>query len=290
MNKQARKLLVVAVVTSGCAVKVTEPPHVPALDYVSQLRQAHAVQPQVRDDSYPRARFADGMVDEEMPQVSQAPAYDSEPRARDYAAQEGLPRYRSALALGNPGAGASLFQEGRATNDLFHDHRAFQVMDLVTITVAENTEGSKAADTKLDSTSTVQAAISKFFGLEQDAAKKNPGFDPTALLNASASKEFEGTGQTTRRGRLKGTISAMVAEVLPSGILRVAGEKIISVNGEEQVMILSGLVRPRDVTSDNQIDSSKIANIRIDYFGKGDIGDMQRPGWLGRVLHKVWPF
>jgi len=284
--RQARKLSIVvaAAVTSGCAVQVAEQPHIPALDYVSQLRQAHNVQPQVKNDTYPRARYADGMIDQEILQVQEIPG-----EAREKP-QGGYPRYRSALALGNPGAGASLFQEGRGTNDLFHDHRAFQVMDLVTIVVTENTEGSKEADTKLDSSSTVQAAISKFFGLEQDASTKNPGLDPTALLNASASKEFEGTGETSRKGKLKGTISAMVAEVLPTGILRVAGEKIISVNGEEQVMILSGLVRPRDVTSDNQVDSSKIANMRIDYFGKGDIGDMQRPGWLGRILHKVWPF
>ena len=82
----------------------------------------------------------------------------------------------------------------------------------------------------------------------------------------------------------------MVAEVLPSGILRVEGEKIISVNNEEQVMVLSGLVRPRDISSDNEVLSSKIAQMRVDYYGKGTVGEAQYGGWLGRILRILWPF
>ena len=82
----------------------------------------------------------------------------------------------------------------------------------------------------------------------------------------------------------------MVAEVLPSGILRIEGTKIISVNNEEQIMVLTGLIRPRDITSDNEVDSTRVANMRIDYYGRGDIGDAQRQGWLGQLVRKVWPF
>ena len=82
----------------------------------------------------------------------------------------------------------------------------------------------------------------------------------------------------------------MVAEVLPSGILRIEGQKIISVNSEEQVMVISGLVRPRDINSANEVDSSKIANMRIDYYGKGIVGEAQVGGWLGRLMRLIWPF
>jgi flagellar L-ring protein precursor FlgH len=85
-------------------------------------------------------------------------------------------------------------------------------------------------------------------------------------------------------------MSAVVAEVLPSGLLRIEGEKIISVNNEEQVMVISGLVRPRDITSDNEVLSTKIAQMRIDYYGKGTVGEAQYGGWLGRVLRIIWPF
>lgn len=82
----------------------------------------------------------------------------------------------------------------------------------------------------------------------------------------------------------------MVQEVLPSGILRIQGEKIISVNDEEQIMVMSGLVRPRDVNSRNEVDSGKIANMRIDYYGKGTIGVIQSPGWLMKIVMNIWPF
>ena len=82
----------------------------------------------------------------------------------------------------------------------------------------------------------------------------------------------------------------MVVEVLPGGILRVEGEKIISVNQEEQVMVISGLIRPRDINSKNEIDSSKVANVRIDYYGRGIVGEAQKGGWLGRIVREVWPF
>jgi flagellar L-ring protein precursor FlgH len=68
------------------------------------------------------------------------------------------------------------------------------------------------------------------------------------------------------------------------------GEKIISVNNEEQVMVISGLVRQRDVSSDNEVLSSKIAQMRIDYYGKGVVGAAQYGGWLSRLMRFVWPF
>jgi flagellar L-ring protein precursor FlgH len=82
----------------------------------------------------------------------------------------------------------------------------------------------------------------------------------------------------------------VVAEVLPSGLLRIEGEKIIAVNNEEQIMVISGLVRQRDISSDNEVNASKIAQIRIDYYGNGTVGEAQYGGWLARALRIVWPF
>ncbi len=85
-------------------------------------------------------------------------------------------------------------------------------------------------------------------------------------------------------------ISAMVMEVLPTGLLRVEGEKIVSVNAEEQIIKISGIVRPKDVNSYNEIDSSKLGNMRVDYYGQGVLQDVQEPGWGTRFLTKLWPF
>jgi flagellar L-ring protein precursor FlgH len=204
-----------------------------------------------------------------------------------YGAPQINPRdYNGPLSLGDPGQTSSLWRESSTRQDFFRDVRAWQPMDLITVRILERTEGRKEADTETKSQSTVSAAIDNLFGLEDHL----PGSDPTTTLGANTQNDFKGEGETTRRDSLTGSLSAMVAEVLPSGILRIEGTKIISVNNEEQIMVLTGLVRPRDITSDNEVDSTRVANMRIDYYGRGDIGDAQRQGWLGQIIRKVWPF
>ncbi len=202
--------------------------------------------------------------------------------------------YAGPLSYGEPGVSSSLWKESRAGNDLWRDFRAWQPMDLITITVSESSEGKKAADTEIKQKSTIELAIEKLFGLENRAKAANDGadsgLDPTALINASSQNDFKGEGKTNRKDTLKAKISAMVAEVLPSGILRIEGQKIIAVNSEEQIMVISGLVRPRDINSENDVASSKIANMRIDYFGKGTVDEAQHGGWASRLIRTLWPF
>ncbi len=210
-----------------------------------------------------------------------------------------LREYRGPLNLGDPGVSASLWKESRGGNNLFRDYRASQPMDLITIVVNENLTGKKEGTTTVTQESSFSAAIRNFFGLENrdqftDSADPtqtdSSGADLSNLVKASLSSEFTGDGETERKGTLRGRISAMVAEVLPSGVMRIEGEKIISLNSEEEVMVISGLVRPEDVSSNNEVQSSQLANVRIDYYGNGTIGDAQRGGWMGRVLRRWWPF
>ncbi len=198
--------------------------------------------------------------------------------------------YNGPLSLGDPGVSASLWNESRSGNDLFRDDRAWQPMDLITIVVSESAEGSKEADTEVKESSSISAAIEKFLGIEENITNLSNDADLSSLIKAEASNDFKGEGETTRKDTLKARISAMVAEVLPTGIIRIEGERIISVNNEEQVMVISGLVRPRDINSANEVDSSKIANMRIDYYGRGTVGEAQDAGWLGRFVRRVWPF
>lgn len=209
-----------------------------------------------------------------------------------------LQDYRGPLNLGDPGVSASLWKESRGGNNLFRDYRASQPMDLITIIVNESLTGKKEGTTTVTQESSFSAAIRNLFGLEnsdrvRDSADatdtRTGGADLSNLARASLSSEFEGDGETERKGTLRGRISAMVAEVLPSGVMRIEGEKIISLNSEEEIMVISGLVRPEDVNSNNEVDSSKLANVRIDYYGNGTIGDAQRGGWLGRMLRRWWP-
>lgn len=201
--------------------------------------------------------------------------------------------YRSPLEFGDPGATASLWRENRGIS-LMRDIRAFAPMDLISILIIEDTEARSQADTKLSKNSSFEAAITSLLGLDSKIEDSNNSTtSPLSLDNAigtETTSEFNGKGETNRRGRLRGTVSAMVAEVLPSGILRIEGQKIISTNGEEEVMTISGLVRPEDVNTMNEIDSRKIANMRIDYSGRGTVGRQQSPGWAIALLDAIWPF
>jgi flagellar L-ring protein FlgH len=204
--------------------------------------------------------------------------------------QPNIRDYSGPLALGDPGISSSLWQESKRDNVLFRDERAWQPLDLVTIIISESSEGKKEADTEVKHKSSVVAAIEFLLGLEKSIPEKNPDVDPANLINAQTTNDFKGEGETTRKGTLKAKISAMVAEVLPGQILRIEGEKIISVNEEEQVLVISGLVRPRDINSNNEVDSSKLANLRIDYYGKGTVGEAQFGGWFSRLVRILWPF
>ncbi len=198
--------------------------------------------------------------------------------------------YASSLPLGDPGATASLWRESRASNEVFRDFRAWQPMDLVTIVVTEQSLGQQLANTEVKAKSEYLAAIENFFGLEKQTANWTNPPDLTSLIQAQTRNDFRGEGRTLRQAQLNARVSAVVAEVLPSGLLRIEGEKIIAVNNEEQVLVISGLVRQRDINSNNEVNASQIAQVRIDYYGKGTVGEAQYGGWLSRLLRILWPF
>ena len=303
----------------GCAPTIPGGPAViPSLQYARQIRGDHpadmqarsaqGAQPAIRnaaDVRDPRARMrlvSDDIASEGglLPPQGEAASEHATPqlgsddvRVENFQ-NENVPirDYNGPLSLGDPGVSASLWRESRGGNDLYHDHRAYQAMDLITIVVSEKSSGSKQADTEVKSKSSVTASLAALFGLEDNIQKSNPNINiPEGnAIEASAENNYKGEGDTSRKGSLTARISAMVVEVLPSGVLRIEGEKIIAVNSEEQVMVLSGLVRPRDVNSNNEVDSSQIANMRIDYYGRGVIGEAQHGGWGSRLLRTIWPF
>jgi len=185
---------------------------------------------------------------------------------------------------------ASLWDDNRSGSILFSDLKARRVNDVVTINIVEQASSKGDATTKLQKSSTLGAGLDSFFGLENRAARSNPDMNMSSLLGARTKNDFDGKGETERTGKLIATMSAIVTEVLPNGNLRIEGRRLVKINNEEQVMILSGIVRPRDVATDNTILSSQIADARIIYSGVGDVSDKQRPGWFNRGVDKAWPF
>jgi flagellar L-ring protein FlgH len=170
------------------------------------------------------------------------------------------------------------------------DVKARRVGDIVTVIIKEQAKASKQATTDTSRDSSISAGISSFFGLEQSVAEKNSNLNPASLIEASSGNQFSGTGKTTRSEDLVATLTTQVVQVYPNGNLKIRGGKSVTVNNENQIIYLTGIVRPYDVTASNTVDSGNILNAQISYTGKGAISDKQKPGWLMRIFDNTWPF
>ncbi|MBX9658775.1 MAG: flagellar basal body L-ring protein FlgH [Nitrospiraceae bacterium] len=195
-------------------------------------------------------------------------------------------------ALAPPKTLGSLWQEDNGRAYLYEDMRAMRVGDILTVKIVEKHRGSKSADTSAQRDSTLSNSLAGtgvgYIGIPGirlgDEARRGLGVD------ASASNKFSGKGATNREGTLTGTISVIVVEVLPNGDLRVEGRREVTVNSEKQMMTIAGIVRRVDVDTKNTVLSSAIADAKIEYAGLGVLDDVQRPGWLVRILDWVYPF
>jgi flagellar L-ring protein FlgH len=194
----------------------------------------------------------------------------------------------------------SLFTTASGMNGLFQDTKARRAGDIVTVKIEESSKASNKANTKTARDSSLTAGIEAAMGLEtwwQDKVLRWLGSDMpkinpfgAASVKGGMKSDFEGDGSTTRSGDLTAYITCRVTDVMPNGNLRIVGTREVMVNHENQVIILSGSIRPRDIGSDNIIRSIFVSDAKIAYSGSGVIDDRQRPGWLANFLDTVWPF
>lgn len=192
----------------------------------------------------------------------------------------------------NPG---SLYSEA-SSNYLFDDNRARKVGDIVLVKIVETSKAKHKADTTADRQSTNTFTVGAAFGRKTVSPflvgggplSGSVGVDP--MLSTSTISEHEATGETKRENYITATMGARIMQVLPNGVMQVQGAREIKVNDETQYMVVTGLIRQRDIDSDNSILSTQMADSRIDYYGKGVLADKQKSGWLTRLLDVVWPF
>jgi flagellar L-ring protein precursor FlgH len=160
------------------------------------------------------------------------------------------------------------------TVSLTSDARAFRVGDVVTVILQETTQASKKAGTSFSKDSSVSvdplAALGKTF--------------PKTAIAANAGRSFTGDATSTQQNALSGAVTVIVQEVMPNGLLRVAGEKRLQLNQGEEFLRLKGYLRAADIDSDNQVSSLRVANARIAYSGQGTLADANTPGWLIRFF------
>ncbi|PIE37189.1 MAG: flagellar basal body L-ring protein FlgH [Gammaproteobacteria bacterium] len=176
---------------------------------------------------------------------------------------------------GNPG-----------TMALFEDMRAHQVGDILTVILSESTNASKSADTSLGRkgktsiTNPTLAGQTRIIGTDS-----NLGFE----LNSAS--DFTGESASAQNNTMQGTIAVTVGKVLPNGNLYVQGEKWIKINQGNEYIRLRGILRPVDISTNNTVLSTQIADARISYSGTGSTADVNMAGWLSRFfMSPLWPF
>ena len=200
------------------------------------------------------------------------------PKKRDFETGEYADSHRA--------RGASLFVSG--SRGLFEDDRASRVGDVVIIQLDENDTATHDATTNMSKKSSMSLGLSG--GLIDALQKVMPAVALTKLLGIDAASDFAGAGSVKRGGKLQGSVPVRVRKVLPNDDLYVEGTKVVMVGNEEHHLYISGIVRPVDVKADGTVPSSRVADAEIEYTGRGDISDYQRPGWLTRYINKASPF
>lgn len=184
----------------------------------------------------------------------------------------------------------SLWVERGSLSEMFMNPKARQIGDIVTIRIVESSKATNNATTKTGRTTSMSAGLDNFFNLEQQYPSTKKFFNPFSPVAGNFDSQFDGSGTTARSGALTALISARIVQVLPNGNFVIEGNREVRVNNENQIITLSGIVRPRDISSDNVVQSTYIADARIGYSGSGILNDRQKPGWLMRILDSVWPF
>ena len=205
------------------------------------------------------------------------------PRHRVYKAGD----YAQQSSAGKPAEG-SLFTEARA--GYLEDTRAHRVGDAVVVRINESADASGTSSTHLKKEGDGATGVSAMLGILPALQKAYPQMDTNKLVEFATKSGFLGEGDTARKGQLSGQIAVRVAREMPNGDLYLEGTKVVLINNEEYHLYVSGLVRPTDISPDNSVASSRIADAQVEFTGRGDMADVQRKGWFARALESLNPF
>ena len=162
---------------------------------------------------------------------------------------------------------------------MYADRLARKVGDVITIEIVENASAQSSARTSTKSENKAQLDGGGTGALD---------FIPLFKLDGKQKNEQKGDGTTSRQGALRTTLSAKIIEVFPNGNLKIEGKKTININGEKQLTVLTGIVRPEDVTPENTVPSYLIADAKISFYGKGMLQDAQEPGVFARIFNWIF--
>jgi flagellar L-ring protein FlgH len=170
--------------------------------------------------------------------------------------------------------------------ELFNDPRAHRIGDILTINLVEAMQASKKSETTTSKTDKVNVGAPEILGHSLSVAG---GAAANSALNSANS--FDGAGSSTQSNQLTGEFTVTVSQRLSNGNLIVRGEKWLTINQGQELIRLSGIVRPEDIAQDNSVDSTRVADARITYTGRGTIDQANTQGWLAKFFNSKWmPF
>ena len=218
-------------------------------------------------------------------------------KAPDFTPLEGTPQhhavYSRALPLSTegdgPGKASSLWSAD--TGSLFGDRRAAQRGDILTVVIEINDRAEFTNQSDRSRTGAQTMGVPSLFGIPQRLDARLPeGATMADAVDTNSSSTFKGDGSTARQERLTLRVAATVVEELPNGVLRIEGQQEVRVNFELRELIVTGYVRPTDISRQNEISYDRIAGARIAYGGRGQITDVQQPRWGQQVTDTILPF
>lgn len=173
----------------------------------------------------------------------------------------------------------------------FKDQRASRVGDILTVLISIQDEAKIKNETSRSRTNGADASVSSFLGYETSMSRILPeAINPGSLVDFDSRSTHAGTGSVNRDETIKLEVAAVVTQRLPNGNLVVHGRQEVRVNFEVRQLQIAGVIRPEDITSGNTVSHEKIAEARISYGGKGQITDVQQPGYGQQIYDIVWPF
>jgi flagellar L-ring protein precursor FlgH len=178
----------------------------------------------------------------------------------------------------------SLWRTGART--FFNDQRANNVGDILTVSIDISDSDNVKNTTERRRTSAQDSDLSNFFGLEKSLG----GVSPTSLTSLGSTSSNKGSGTVARSETISMTVAAVVTQVLPNGNMVIAGRQEVRINHEVRDLLISGIVRPQDISSGNVIAHTQIAEARISYGGRGMISDAQNPRYGQELYDIIFPF
>lgn len=183
----------------------------------------------------------------------------------------------------------SLWKTG--SRAFFRDQRASRVGDILTVVISVDEKASLSNETKRERTNSEDANITNLMGLESQLTKFLPeALTPEALAKIGSNVSNEGKGTVDRSEKINLRVAATITQVLPNGNFVIAGRQQMTVNFDMRELVVTGVIRPEDIGSENTISYDKIAEARISYGGRGQLQEMQQPRYGSQLLDIVMPF